>query len=196
MDIFERLKQNAGGSDRPIPEAEPRLLLIPRSSRAKSGPHMIFRGQRGAELEPQQLPRAWPTIRRCARPTPTGGRRVRHGRSHGRPHDERADQVPRAARAPSWPQFVGKPDAFLLNYGYQGMISIIDSPADAPRRRGLRLRGARLHHRRAAACTRASASSIRTTTWKPAAWQLAHAHETGRRRPAAACSSSPRACSA
>ena len=23
--------------------------------------------------------------------------------------------------------FVGKPDAFLLNYGYQGMISIIDS---------------------------------------------------------------------
>ena len=33
--------------------------------------------------------------------------------------------------------FVGKPDAFLLNYGYQGMVSIIDCAAHAPRRSGL-----------------------------------------------------------
>ena len=50
----------------------------------------------------------------------------------------------------SWPRFVGKEDAFLLNFGYQGMISIIDcllTPRDVV---VYDCRGARLHHRRTA----------------------------------------------
>ena len=44
--------------------------------------------------------------------------------SDGCPHDERTnDEYLESQLA----EFVGKPDAFLVNFGYQGMISIIDS---------------------------------------------------------------------
>lgn len=46
--------------------------------------------------------------------------------------------------------FVGKPDAFLLNYGYQGMVSIIDSLLTRRDVVVLRLGGPCLYHRRIA----------------------------------------------
>ena len=61
--------------------------------------------------------------------------------------------------------FVGKEDAFLLNFGYQGMISIIDCLLTPPRRGRLRRRGARLHHRRTAPAQGQAVRVSATTTW-------------------------------
>lgn len=91
--------------------------------------------------------------------------------------------------------FVGKPDAFLLNYGYQGMISIIDSLLTRRDVVVLRLGGACLHHRRAAA---AHGQALRISAQRHGSLPQAArpCDETGRGERRAACSSSPRACSA
>jgi hypothetical protein len=72
---------------------------------------------------------AWPITPKYVKPT-QGRCRLRHGLPNGCQDD--VWQLPNITK--SWKiilaEFVGKEAAFLLNYGYQGMVSIIDALVD------------------------------------------------------------------
>lgn len=97
MDIFERLKQNAGGPIGQYQKLSHGYYSFPKLE-GEIGPHMIFRGREVLNWSLNNY-LAWPTIRRCAKADAEAAAEFGHGLSDGGPHDERTDQVARAARA-------------------------------------------------------------------------------------------------
>ena len=124
VDIFERLEQSAGG---PIGQHMSRVhgyFAFPKLE-GEIGPHMSFRGKEmlNWSLNNYLGLANHPEVRRAdaegaaefGLAAPMGARMMSgQTRYHELLERELAE-------------FVGKEDAFLLNFGYQGMISIIDS---------------------------------------------------------------------
>ena len=124
MDIFERLKQNAGGPIGQYQKLSHGYYSFPKLE-GEIGPHMIFRGREvlnwslnnylGLANHPEVRKADAEAAAEFGMAYPMGARMM-SGQTKWH------EQLERELAA-----FVGKPDAFLLNYGYQGMISIIDS---------------------------------------------------------------------
>ena len=124
MDIFERLKQNAGGPIGQYQKLSHGYYSFPKLE-GEIGPHMIFRGREvlnwslnnylGLANHPEVRTADAEAAAEVGMAYPMGARMM-SGQTKWH------EQLERELAA-----FVGKPDAFLLNYGYQGMISIIDS---------------------------------------------------------------------
>ncbi|MFR3488987.1 MAG: aminotransferase class I/II-fold pyridoxal phosphate-dependent enzyme [Alistipes ihumii] len=124
VDIFERLKQNAGGPIGQYQKLSHGYYSFPKLE-GEIGPHMIFRGREvlnwslnnylGLANHPEVRKADAEAAAEFGMAYPMGARMM-SGQTKWH------EQLERELAA-----FVGKPDAFLLNYGYQGMISIIDS---------------------------------------------------------------------
>ncbi len=127
MDIFERIKKNAGG-----PIGQYRALSHGYYSFPKLegpiGPRMIFRGREvlnwslnnylGLADHPEVRKADAEGAEQFGMAAPMGARMM-SGQTKWH------EQLERELAA-----FVGKEDAFLLNFGYQGMISILDCLLD------------------------------------------------------------------
>ena len=123
VDIFERLERSAGG---PIGQYMSRVhgyFAFPKLE-GEIGPHMRFRGKMmlNWSLNNYLGLANHPEVRRVDAEAATEfglaapmGARMMSGQT--KYHEELERELA---------EFVGKEDAFLLNFGYQGMISIID----------------------------------------------------------------------
>ncbi len=130
VDIFERLEKNAGG---PIGQYMQRVhgyFAFPKLE-GEIGPHMRFRGKMmlnwslnnylGLANNPEVRKADAEGAAQFGMAAPMGARMMSGQTKYH-------EQLERELAA-----FVGKEDAFLLNFGYQGMLSIIDcllSPRD------------------------------------------------------------------
>lgn len=123
VDIFERLERNAGG---PIGQHMQRVhgyFAFPKLE-GEIGPHMSFRGKQmlnwslnnylGLANHPEVRKADAEAALKYGMAAPMGARMMSGQTKYH-------EQLERDLAA-----FVGKEDAFLLNFGYQGMISIID----------------------------------------------------------------------
>lgn len=123
MDIFERLKQNAGGPIGQYQKLSHGYYSFPKLE-GEIGPHMIFRGREvlnwslnnylGLANHPEVREADAKGAAEFGMAAPMGARMMSGQTKY---HEQLERELA---------EFVGKPDAFLLNFGYQGMISIID----------------------------------------------------------------------
>ena len=124
VDIFERLKRSAGG---PIGQYMSRVhgyFAFPKLE-GEIGPHMRFRGKEvlNWSLNNYLGLANHPEVRRAdAEGAAEFGMAAPMGARMMSGQTKYHEQLERELA-----EFVGKEDAFLLNFGYQGMISIIDS---------------------------------------------------------------------
>ena len=126
MDIFEKLKSDKGALGQYQKQAHG-YFMFPKLE-GEIGPRMKFRGKEvlnwslnnyiGLANHPEIREADAKAAAEFGMAYPMGARMMSGQTSK---HEELEQQL--AA-------FVGKPDAFLLNFGYQGMISIIDSLVD------------------------------------------------------------------
>jgi glycine C-acetyltransferase len=126
MDIFEKIKKNRGALGQ-YQEFGHGYFAFPKLE-GEIGPHMIFRGKEvlnwslnnylGLANHPEIRKVDSESTEKYGLAAPMGARMMSgHSTNH-----EKFEEM--AAR------FVHKEDAFLLNFGYQGMVSIIDSLVD------------------------------------------------------------------
>ena len=123
VDIFERLEKNAGGPIGMYMGYAHGYFAFPKLE-GEIGPHMTFRGQKmlnwslnnylGLANHPEVREADAKGAAEFGMAAPMGARMM----SGQTVYHERLERELAA--------FVGKEDAFLLNFGYQGMISIID----------------------------------------------------------------------
>ena len=161
VDIFARLEKNAGGPIGQYMSYAHGYYAFPKLE-GDIGPHMVFRGKKmlnwslnnylGLANHPEVRKADAEGAAQFGMAAPMGARMM----SGQTVYHERLERELAA--------FVGKEDAFLLNFGYQGMISIIDcllTPATwsstMPRRTPASSTDC--------ACTRANASFSVITTW-------------------------------
>ena len=124
MDIFERLEKTTGG---PIGQYMSRVhgyFAFPKLE-GEIGPHMRFRGKEvlnwslnnylGLANHPEVRKADADGAAEFGMAAPMGARMMSGQTKY---HEQLERELA---------EFVGKEDAFLLNFGYQGMISIIDS---------------------------------------------------------------------
>jgi glycine C-acetyltransferase len=123
VDIFDKINKNRGplGQYQQIAHG---YFMFPKLE-GEIGPHMIFRGKEvlnwslnnylGLANEPEVRKADAEAANKYGMAYPMGARMMSGQTSK---HEELENQLA---------DFTGKEDAFLLNYGYQGMISIIDS---------------------------------------------------------------------
>ena len=124
VDIFERIHENAGGPIGQYQKLSHGYYSFPKLE-GEIGPRMMFRGREvlnwslnnylGLANNPEVRKADAEAAAEFGMAYPMGARMM-SGQTKWH------EQLERELAA-----FVGKPDAFLLNYGYQGMISIIDS---------------------------------------------------------------------
>lgn len=123
VDIFERLEKNAGGPIGQYMAYAHGYFAFPKLE-GEIGPHMTFRGQKvlnwslnnylGLANHPEVRKADAEGAAKFGMAAPMGARMMSGQTVYH-------EQLERELAA-----FVGKPDAFLLNFGYQGMLSIID----------------------------------------------------------------------
>ena len=123
MDIFERIHENAGGPIGQYQKLSHGYYSFPKLE-GEIGPRMMFRGREvlnwslnnylGLANHPEVRKADAEAAAKYGMAAPMGARMM-SGQTKWH------EQLERELAA-----FVGKPDAFLLNYGYQGMVSIID----------------------------------------------------------------------
>jgi glycine C-acetyltransferase len=124
MDIFDRIKRNAGGPIGMYQKQSHGYFSFPKLV-GEIGPRMEFRGREvlnwslnnylGLANHPEVRKADAEAAAKYGMASPMGARMMSGQTVY---HEE----LERRLAA-----FVGKEDAFLLNFGYQGMISIIDS---------------------------------------------------------------------
>ena len=130
MDIFERIEKNAGGPIGMYQKKSHGYFSFPKLE-GEIGPRMMFRGREvlnwslnnylGLANHPEVRKADAEGAAKFGMAAPMGARMMSGQTKY---HEELERQLA---------EFVGKEDAFLPNYGYQGMISIIDcllTPAD------------------------------------------------------------------
>ncbi len=130
MDIFERIEKNAGGPIGMYQKKSHGYFSFPKLE-GEIGPRMMFRGREvlnwslnnylGLANHPEVRKADAEGAAKFGMAAPMGARMMSGQTKY---HEELERQLA---------EFVGKEDAFLLNFGYQGMISIIDcllTPAD------------------------------------------------------------------
>jgi glycine C-acetyltransferase len=126
MDIFEKIKKNRGALGQ-YQEFGHGYFAFPKLE-GEIGPHMVFRGKKvlnwslnnylGLANLPEIRKVDSESTEKYGLAAPMGARMMSgHSTNH-----EKFEEM--AAR------FVHKEDAYLLNFGYQGMVSIIDSLVD------------------------------------------------------------------
>ena len=123
VDIFARLEKNAGGPIGQYMSYAHGYYAFPKLE-GDIGPHMVFRGKKmlnwslnnylGLANHPEVCKADAEGAAQFGMAAPMGARMM----SGQTVYHERLERELAA--------FVGKEDAFLLNFGYQGMISIID----------------------------------------------------------------------
>ena len=123
IDIFDRLEKNAGGPIGQYMAYAHGYFAFPKLE-GELGPHMTFRGEKvlnwslnnylGLANHPEVREADAKGAAEFGMAAPMGARMMSGQTKYH-------EQLERELAA-----FVGKPDAFLLNFGYQGMISIID----------------------------------------------------------------------
>ncbi len=128
MDIFERIKTDAGGPIGQYQRLSHGYYSFPKLE-GPIGPRMSFRGKTmlnwslnnylGLANHPEVMEADAQGAREFGMAAPMGARMM-SGQTKW--HEELEDKLA---------DFVGKRDAFLLNFGYQGMVSIIDCLATA-----------------------------------------------------------------
>lgn len=128
MDIFERIKKDAGGPIGQYQKLSHGYYSFPKLE-GPIGPRMMFRGKMmlnwslnnylGLANHPEVMAADAEAAREFGMAAPMGARMMSGQTKY---HEE----LERRLAA-----FVHKPDAFLLNFGYQGMVSIIDCLATA-----------------------------------------------------------------
>lgn len=124
MDIFERIKKNAGGPIGQYQKLSHGYYSFPKLE-GEIAPRMMFRGKEvltwslnnylGLANHPEVRKADADAAAEFGMAYPMGARMMSGQTKYH-------EQLERELAA-----FVGKPDAFLLNFGYQGMLSIIDS---------------------------------------------------------------------
>ena len=124
MDIFERIKENSGGPLGQYQSKSHGYFMFPKLE-GPIGPRMKFRGKEllnwslnnylGLANMPEVMEADAAAAKEYGMAYPMGARMM-SGQTVWH------EQLERELAA-----FVGKEDAFLLNYGYQGMVSIIDT---------------------------------------------------------------------
>ena len=127
MDIFERIQKNAGGPIGMYQKKSHGYFSFPKLE-GEIGPRMKFRGREvlnwslnnylGLANHPEVRKADAEGAAQFGMAAPMGARMMSGQTKY---HEELERQLA---------EFVGKEDAFLLNYGYQGMISIIDCLLD------------------------------------------------------------------
>ena len=123
VDIFERLEKNAGGPIGQYMSYAHGYFAFPKLE-GEIGPHMVFRGKKmlnwslnnylGLANHPEVRKADAEGAAQFGMAAPMGARMM----SGQTVYHERLER--------ELAEFVGKEDAFLLNFGYQGMLSIID----------------------------------------------------------------------
>ena len=126
MDIFEKIKNNRGALGQ-YQEFGHGYFAFPKLE-GEIGPHMIFRGKEvlnwslnnylGLANHPEIRKVDYDSTEKYGLAAPMGARMMS---GHSTNHEIFEEMAAR---------FVHKEDAFLLNFGYQGMVSIIDSLVD------------------------------------------------------------------
>ncbi len=124
MDIFERIKKHSGGPIGKYQKQSHGYFTFPKLE-GEIGPHMVFRGREvlnwslnnylGLANHPEVRKADAEGAARFGMAAPMGARMMS---GQTRWHEELERGLA---------DFVGKEDAFLLNFGYQGMISVIDT---------------------------------------------------------------------
>ena len=191
VDIFERLEKNAGGPIGMYMGYAHGYFAFPKLE-GEIGPHMTFRGQKmlnwslnnylGLANHPEVREADAKGAAEFGMAAPMGARMMSGQTKY---HEQLERELA---------EFVGKPDAFLLNFGYQGMISIIDcllTPRDVVVYDARHTPASST----ACACTRASVSYMAITTWRRCACNSSTLRNWRSSR-TAAYSSSPKAYSA
>ena len=159
VDIFARLEKNAGGPIGQYMRVAHGYFAFPKLE-GELGPHMRFRGKMmlNWSLNNYLGLANHPEVREAdARGAAEFGMAAPMGARMMSGQTKYHEQLERELAA-----FVGKEDAFLLNFGYQGMISIIDCLLSTwwftmPKRTPASWT--------VCVCTRASGSCTPTTTW-------------------------------
>ena len=123
VDIFDRLSKNAGGPIGQYMSAVHGYFAFPKLE-GELGPHMTFRGKPvlnwslnnylGLANHPEVREADAEGAKKYGMAYPMGARMMSGQTKY---HEQLERELA---------EFVGKEDAFLLNFGYQGMISIID----------------------------------------------------------------------
>lgn len=124
VDIFDRIKETAGGPIGMYMKQAHGYFAFPKLE-GPIGPRMMFRGKMmlnwslnnylGLANHPEVMAADTEGAREFGMAAPMGARMMSGQTKY---HEDLEQRL--AA-------FVGKPDAFLLNFGYQGMVSIIDT---------------------------------------------------------------------
>lgn len=124
MDIFERIKADAGGPIGQYMKQAHGYFAFPKLE-GTIGPRMMFRGKMmlnwslnnylGLAAHPEVIDADAAAARQFGMAAPMGARMMSGQTKY---HEELEQKMA---------QWVGKPDSFLLNFGYQGMVSIIDT---------------------------------------------------------------------
>ena len=123
VDIFERLEKNVGGPIGQYISAAHGYFAFPKLE-GELGPHMMFRGQMmlNWSLNNYLGLANHPEVREAdAKGAAVFGMAAPMGARMMSGQTKYHEQLERELA-----NFVGKEDAFLLNFGYQGMVSIID----------------------------------------------------------------------
>ncbi len=123
VDIFDRLEKNAGGPIGQYMSYAHGYFAFPKLE-GELGPHMIFRGQKmlnwslnnylGLANHPEVRKADADGAAEFGMAAPMGARMMSGQTKY---HEQLERELA---------EFVGKEDSFLLNFGYQGMVSIID----------------------------------------------------------------------
>ena len=123
VDIFARLEKNAGGPIGQYMSYAHGYFAFPKLE-GEIGPHMVFRGKKmlnwslnnylGLANHPEVRKADAEGAAKFGMAAPMGARMMSGQTVY---HEQLERELA---------EFVGKEDAFLLNFGYQGMISIID----------------------------------------------------------------------
>ncbi len=126
MDLFEKISRRKGALGQYRKDAHG-YFTFPKLE-GEIGPHMVFRGKKvlnwslnnyiGLANHPEVRKADAEAARDWGLAYPMGARMMSGQTSK---HEELEQKLA---------EFVGKPSAYLLNYGYQGMLSIIDAMVD------------------------------------------------------------------
>ncbi|MGV8094067.1 MAG: hypothetical protein AB2L24_19570 [Mangrovibacterium sp.] len=144
MDIFEKFRSHKGNIGQYIKQAHG-YFAFPKLE-GEIGPRMRFRGKEvlNWSLNNYIGLANHPEVRKVdAQASKDWGLAYPMGARMMSGQTTKHEQLERELAA-----FVKKPDAFLLNFGYQGMVSIIDTVCGRKRCDRLRQRSTRLYSRR------------------------------------------------